>query len=289
VKQATGDAIWTPPTFEVNKVQRTATLAVKGVTTTVAGILAGLVQIKISQITGSTPSILRVNGPELKEKNITRVIQIVSPNEPPIGSSRDDMLLFLAHCVVWKAGCSVYGGFVRDLIINGESATDIDVEVKASGPQEIKRVCGIIKHEAAAHKIKYVEEKQKGAAHTLVFSGGWLGNNIEVDLVDPNIARSDPGVDTDTGNLMINSRNLLSRKQAVGPSLNKIIKHCNNKKFVFLYSFAEEESVWSTRMLKYLKRGWTCITPVPSHIIASHFASYSSLLKGEGKYRQQNN
>ena len=147
---------------------------------------------------------------------------------------------------------------------------------------DVQKKKELIKTVLERHGLKCVEEKTKGAAHTLCFK--FQGDTLEMDLVDPRTQpKTAPGVDCDVGNFAFDKDGL--RLKVGNPklvSLSKAIKHCQSKKFVFyrqLPSASEER-----RLTKYMsERGWTCKSPIP-HEIVQKLQLPSELLKPKDKY-----
>jgi len=74
-----------------------------------------------------------VRAPEGSALNIYQT-QLSTRSPPPVGSisDRNAQMVFIAHALVWRGGCCLYGGFVRDLVVRGEKANDIDVGYSVS-------------------------------------------------------------------------------------------------------------------------------------------------------------
>lgn len=248
------------------------------------GVLVGRIQSALCDMFHLDVDDLQVSMPAgaigQKIQNNPRLMKLSTNRQPTALNTRDDAMLLLAHAAIWQAGCSVYGGFVRDWVIRGKRANDIDVLTPINGVQQ---VAGIMKNAAQAMNINLITEKAKGAAHTLVFS--WAGESIDVDLVDPSqVNVIPPGVDCDAGNLMINSQGVLCKKvPAAGGailSVHQSVEHVENKKFVFFYNVSNcAESL--RRLTKYLERGWICLSKQPN---MPELQKYSNFLQPEQQY-----
>jgi HrpA-like RNA helicase len=280
---------WTHPLFTVDAANRTALLTLYGpVACSIAGVLAGEIQSAIYQQMGSLSAKVNVQGNDaLRALNNPRLMLLTSSARITPSQSRADALMFIAHTLIWKAGCSIYGGFVRDWVINGESANDLDCELSQSGQSETNRVTKILRTEISSTSITYQTTRQKGPATCLTFSGPWAGHDIEVDLVDPNLPRNSPGIDCDVGNLQISANGLAKKlPQAGEPDLPlfKIIKHCRAKKFVFFYNISQDPSMCMKRIIKYLSRGWKCLSPIPQTFLQRVPSEYAPLLQPQQKF-----
>jgi hypothetical protein len=277
------------PQFTVDARASRATLSMDLKAAPIAGILAGIVQRCLYNFGGIHAAKLTVNGASsLTTMSNPRLMMLLSSVPPRVGLSRDDAVLFLASILVWKAKCSLYGGFVRDFIINAESANDIDCELPSSAPSEIQRVTTILRTEIVSTPIRLAGSEKKGAAHCVTFRGPWVGKDIQVDLVDPNLIRPSPGVDCDVGNLIIRPDGEISRKQPDAGGdllpLAKCIKHCRKKQFVFFYNFDADPTMCTKRVHKYLSRGWKCLSAIPRHRYSPQIAQYSHLIVPSPKY-----
>jgi hypothetical protein len=154
----------------------------------------------------------------------------------------------------------VYGGFVRDWVIRGESANDIDVntgdyDATQRAMQQALQPYGITMQTSQP----WGETK---AYRRLTFV--WQGSSLEVDLVDPSkVPHTPPGVDCDVGNLKIDSRGGLQLKVPELVSLEKSIKHALSKKFVCFYEPSSDMA--KRRIHKYMQRGWASKNEKPKY------------------------
>ena len=170
-------------------------------------------------------------------------------------------------------------GILRDWLIRGETANDVDTHV-----DDVQQKKEHIKTVLARHGLKCVEEKAKGPAHTLCFN--FEGSQLEMDLVDPKEQpNTPPGVDCDVGNFAFDKTGL--RLKVVNSklvSLSKAIKHCQSKKFVFYRQLPDGPNDNEERRLKkYIGRGWTCKSYIPPDIVQK-LRLPSELLKPKKKY-----
>jgi len=220
--------------------------------------------------------------------------QLATKSPPPVGSisERNSQMVFIAHAVVWRGGCCVYGGFVRDLLIRSEVANDIDVGYNPS-KISLQNVLVIVREAARAVNLVVVQENSsKGMAYALTLRGGDQ-RPFDVDVVnmDEVAHKSEsPGVDCDVGNMLVE----ISGKDSFGMrlkvmnrscllSLAESQRHCMSKCFVFYYSM--ETNTARQRLDKYFRRGWVCLTQLsPNFLSWANTAGYSSLLKPREKY-----
>jgi hypothetical protein len=85
----------------------------------------------------------------------------------------------LAHAVrrphiraqVWECGASIYGGFVRDWVVRGRPAEDVDALVPPG--KTVAAVAAAIRAAADQRGLTFVGERIKGAARALTFDDPW--------------------------------------------------------------------------------------------------------------------
>jgi len=291
VQRAAGENCkWSVPSVHVDVQQRTVTLAVRGVAATIAGILAGEIQANIHKCLRSTSIRLQLNGPGVSSTlSNPRLMTLTSSLSPLLGRTRNDAMLFLAHTMVWVVGCSIYGGFVRDWVIRGESANDIDTLLCRSGEPEVERVKDLLLRTISMHPIELVSSRRKGAAYCLQFSGPWSGEPIDIHLIDPNLPRPPPKVDCDAGNLCITRNGLGKKEERAGGNqlpLIKCVEHCLKKKFVFFYNIPDQHQMAMPRLKMYFSRGWKCLSTIPEPYASSNeLQTYKSLQTPMNKYK----
>lgn len=276
-------------------------LKLNGVARTICSLLAGRIQKALHfSLQGPTHAHFRTTGEHgTRMRDYPRLMQMLSPQAPlSRWRSRNDVILILAHAAVWSANCTVYGGFIRDWVIRGEEANDIDVMLPDESTSAQNAAMNTILRAAEQYGVEFVQSRAKGAAHTLVFMGAWTDgvngrNTIDVDLVAPNVNKTPPFVDCDVGNLCINAQKGLVKKSpnAGEPILNiaKSISHCQKKKFVFFYdcSVGADRAMCVRRLQKYLQNGWRCVSPLPQDVVNTLMPKYGALLTPKQKYNKK--
>jgi hypothetical protein len=245
-----------------------------GLTKSIAGLLLGRLQTVLTTQLGAVDVGVAVESDSGSTGNSSLQQQLLNnPRQMQMATStlqtcsinfkeREHAVLFLAHTVVWRLRCMVYGGFVRDWVIRGENANDIDVKL-AQG-QDPAAVAEQLSHEVkSAPGLHVAERKVKGSAYTVVIGGPWKGRSIDVDLVSTTIVTQKPGVDADVDNLAIDPTGQLVKRvrEAGGEHLSLIahVQHCQAKQFVFFYSPSDAPDMVRTRLKKLFDRGWVCI------------------------------
>ena len=187
----------------------------------------------------------------------TRLSLLMRKQKPAAPLNADDAKLHIAHAAIHDAGTTIYGGFVRDWVIRGESANDIDVST--SNYDATERTLTETLERVSIHFVQAKLWGVTNACRRLEFSfEGADGATVplEVDLVDPSkVPHTPPGVDCDVGNLKIDQRGGLQLKVAGLVSLEKTVKHAIAQKFVLFYEPSGD--VARRRVDKYTGRGWT--------------------------------
>ena len=168
----------------------------------------------------------------VQEKNLR--LNIIQGNaEPKRPENREEALLYLAWTAIHKADCVLYGGFIRDYIVRGESANDVDTSTC-----NVDGSFKIIKAALEEVGMHFVKEFDKGQAKTKCFNYPGQGNEnaLELDMCDPRkLVSSKPDVDCDAGNLQISLDAGLSLKVPkmanFGFTLAQTIEHCHFRDF----------------------------------------------------------
>eukprot|EP01041_Mallomonas_annulata_P007813 gene7813-15980_t len=254
--------------------ESTIDLTLTGLTKSLSGLIVGKIRSILSLLYNLSAEIIIPSGSQSNNEMRTwlsdnpRLLQLAT-NKPPFTTrspplSRDEVVLLVAHTVVWQLGFKVYGGFVRDWVIRGEAANDIDsVTPTTVDLHDVGRQLGDI---LKPYGIVIVDERQNGAAWTIDFKKEGWSHDIKIvslDMVHDNFKAQSPGSDCDCGNLCIdNTGQLVKKSNDAGGTLIPLVKcmrHCLKKKFVFFYSLVTNIDVIKRRLKKYFSRGWTCI------------------------------
>ncbi|ETI45821.1 hypothetical protein F441_09644, partial [Phytophthora nicotianae CJ01A1] len=183
------------------------------------------------------------------------------------------------------------GGFVRDWLLLGNSANDIDVNI-CSPQMTVDNIAailqGVLKQQPSLQLV-LADKGAKGAAHCLQISAPFLKKAIEIDLVDPTkVHVTPPGVDTDVGNVMVSMDGLQKKYQYADGGhipLEKAIRHALKKEFVFFYDTSKHDASVTRRLRKYLDRQWTCISPIAESCLSQLSNSQRSLIHPKSKYQ----
>jgi hypothetical protein len=213
---------------------------------------------------------------------LPRLLPLRKADKPPSPSCIDEAVIHVAHAAIFDAGCVVYGGFLRDWVVRGETANDVDV--RTSDYDATEQAMNTALQEFGINCSGSQPWGQNKTFRRLQYT--WQGNAIDVDLVNPSLVPSTPpGVDCDVGNLQLDKHNGLQLKvPRLGQhvSLAKSVKHCMSKKFVLFYDPSGSEPA-GRRLKKYIERGWICISHVPDDV-ASRLGLSTEQLKPKQKY-----
>jgi hypothetical protein len=220
--------------------------------------------------------------------NNPRLMRLATASLPTSSGGRDESMLLIAHALIWQAGCTLYGGFVRDWVIRGEPANDIDALIPSNrSPQQVQ---ALLQQCAKQVGIQVTGLREKGIATTVTLQVPGAGN-VEVDLVTLENKRKHappPGVDCTVGNLCVLPNGVLdklNKNAAPTVSLAKCKSHCEKKKFVFLYDPQSNPGMCAARLRKYLSRGWVCLTTLPSSFLEQNgLTEFATLIKPKAKY-----
>lgn len=177
---------------------------------------------------------------------------------------RQRVCLGLAQFVIYGLGLSVYGGFVRDLVINGEDADSIDVRVE-KGDSPMRHAEAIVR-KMESLGAKFAASSSGVASYSLGFQLD--GKGFRVNLVDTQRLRDEgqinkPYVDADVNNFIIDREHGLTLDVRIRDlSLAESIKHCRKRRFVFLCDYGADPRVYRQRLKELLRRGYTCVSDV---------------------------
>ena len=247
-------------------------MTITGLTKSLAGLIVGKIRSALNLLFNCDAKILQLASEPSAEfrtwlSENPRLMKLATNRSPfPLSQpcSREDVVLLVAHTIIWQLGFKVYGGFVRDWAVRGEEANDIDSSV----PPTIVNLHNVgrdLGDRLKGYGIVVTNEKQTGAAWTIVMRKEDWGNDVksvDLDMVHDSFSSQAPGADCDCGNLCINNTGQLVKKCDAGGSvlpLVKCLRHCTKKRFVFFYSLSDNIDVATRRLKKYFTRGWTCI------------------------------
>jgi hypothetical protein len=67
-------------------------------------------------------------GGDSRPTLVSRLLPLRKSDKQSAPSCIEEAVMHLAHEAIFDAGCVVYGGFLRDWVVHGETAGDVDVE-----------------------------------------------------------------------------------------------------------------------------------------------------------------
>eukprot|EP00767_Chilomastix_cuspidata_P004986 gnl/Chilomastix_cuspidata/5171.p1 GENE.gnl/Chilomastix_cuspidata/5171~~gnl/Chilomastix_cuspidata/5171.p1 ORF type:complete len:2662 (-),score=815.92 gnl/Chilomastix_cuspidata/5171:472-8457(-) len=221
-----------------------------------------------------------------------RLEQLLLEDAAPIELHRNDVMRALAHEMVWAAGCSVHGTFVRDWVLRNEEADSVECLLPDATEDARRAALAVVQRFARSHSLELRERVHAGVSDVEVI-GDWTDTDsdgnprwIGVTLTAPCAEAARPAVYTSVENLAVSSRGIAQRSRAgsrvapVRDCLQQIIR----KEFVLFTDASAPLDAATVAHLKcaYFNRGWTCLSPnVPEAITAG---VPSALLCPDEKY-----
>eukprot|EP00050_Salpingoeca_kvevrii_P010594 m.9299 g.9299 ORF g.9299 m.9299 type:complete len:569 (-) comp2957_c0_seq1:171-1877(-) len=185
----------------------------------------------------------------------------------------------VAHFITWKTPGRIYGGFVRDWLINNEEANDIDVALpnRRDVAKFSRDLVDFARNTLRLECPDSPTEKGKAQAFKLCFPaapGRLRPKAFDVDVtVKGEIVAGPPGVDCSAGNLAIAPRAKLEKKVELAGgrhiTLQHCIRHCQDHKFVFFYRFEDDRDMCTYCVKKLLGRQWTCLNRLPDQLMSA--------------------
>ncbi len=261
-----------PVEIKVHKSQAQVRVTVDGSAFPLVSVILGRVQSTLLEYSedGSVPLLsVQDNADEkghkiFRNSNLTQLStsRFLSPMPPQL--TRLQALIRIAHFALWDLNMTVYGGFVRDMVIREEEPNDIDILMDRKG------VTNVIANKLIAHATGVLKLRvksplhTKGAAKTVEFDAQGWQKGIEVDLVEPGVGKLPPYVDCDVGNICLKPRGVLGLKVLHTPrtstpliDLTTSISRCQARQFEAYYDPQEPSGEARKRVNKYLRRGWS--------------------------------
>ncbi|GCA63523.1 hypothetical protein KIPB_010413 [Kipferlia bialata] len=192
----------------------------------------------------------------------------VTPQHTP--GDRNSVMLMLVHHLIWATGCSVYGGFVRDWVIRGKEANDIDCLLPSMSQLDSVKasLIGCAKHLG----LQWTGEVGHPNSYMVSFSGAGMAP-ISVDLVDPHLSSPPPHCECSAANVKINEKGVMAKKAYAGGDLVTLadcVSHIQSKSFVCFIDWGCAANTTGCDNLvrrvkrKYLDRGWSLLNRLPT-------------------------
>jgi hypothetical protein len=184
------------------------------------------------------------------------------------GLDRGGGYMLLAHVIVWKTSCWIYGGFLRDFVINGDAPESMDLDIglplPADGTNLVSALQQVDKHIRGLQNgvtITYKKHAFSNPAQTLLEAefamqkGDGSEEILRLQFVDTKAFPAQ--CESDVSNLKVvrkgNDRAELAVKyenQPPGITVDQICRNVGNR----IMSLNARMS--TVRMDKFRKRGW---------------------------------
>jgi hypothetical protein len=190
------------------------------------------------------------------------------------GTSRQGVMWALAYYLLRKPQVqSIYGGWIRDWLVRGAEANDLDVSVADGGLEEVHRSIQSIAENYGCH-VQLGGLREKGAARScwvVPSDNRWAGRGIEIDLVtQANVdaasggVMQSPGMDCSAGNVCMKydhgtfTTQMELKQQHAAPrtliSLERTLELTRLKQFVMYYDPSSDRG--RRRLRKYQRLKW---------------------------------
>ncbi|GCA62432.1 hypothetical protein KIPB_003670 [Kipferlia bialata] len=203
-----------------------------------------------------------------EESRTNQLLRSTSP--PSLGEDRSGAMVCLAHHLIWQCRCTVYGGFVRDWVIRGERANDLDALLpRVPGLSERGRDSVVRSLVECAHGIglEFCGSRHQPNSYRVSFYTS-RGGYINVELVDPHLRTPPPHVDSSAGNVAVSTAGMHRKVEGRGDlvPLATCLEHIRAKQFVCYLDFKHRDNrgaLHSRVVRKYLDRGWTLLNELP--------------------------
>ncbi|KAL0233303.1 hypothetical protein GEMRC1_012048 [Eukaryota sp. GEM-RC1] len=199
-----------------------------------------------------------------------RLSDILCGIEPIKFDSKQSVMAMIAHILVWKLDCVIYGGFIRDFLLANAEARDIDCMTPTDDVfnQTVDRFLAEVRNVFSIVEFKKIRQNNPICTKTSFSIGDFA---IDVDFTRPSGGfihpqASPPFVEADVSNFIISKQELLSFKIKTAQenfSLDMTLRHCYNKEYVFFYDLAKYRKMAVPRLVKRIKSGWKCLSVVP--------------------------
>jgi HrpA-like RNA helicase/8-oxo-dGTP pyrophosphatase MutT (NUDIX family) len=185
---------------------------------------------------------------------LPNLVLITSPQTP----ASTDPLVRAAHAAIWQGDFRLYGGMVRDFIIRGEPANDVDIVAPQGMDLTVASARLVQLLAPLGYKLVGSPKIYNAAKHTFSWQDG---TQITIDVTKDEVKANFPFVDTDVGNFIVSRTGIAKRRDFAGNGLTlaESIKHCSAKQFVFMCRSDDKSRIERV----YFGRGWTCINTLP--------------------------
>ena len=205
--------------------------------------------------------------------------------EPPSNPSkakrlgRQEAMMHLARMAAHDVPeCSVGGGFIRDRIVHGMPATDVDVLVTHDARQTnaaaaVRKAAESFVKTLKTWGLHHHSTRTKGMALTVAVTGKFTGMAIDVDFTSRNESmQQPPGVDCSANNLEFDqASSSIKLKASHVHDVETTLRLTAAHRCVMYYEATQDESRYARRLVKCIQSGYTMIStpghPVPASVL----------------------
>ncbi|KAG9396463.1 Pre-mRNA splicing factor RNA helicase [Carpediemonas membranifera] len=189
-------------------------------------------------------------------------------------NQRVDLQVQVARVLLHRVpGLTIYGGSVRDWVIRGEAPNDIDCKIPDD--TNIESISAELTRLPQVTFAQYLQPGSKPSHQILLQT---VFGQVDIDFVTDTIAKQlatrPPFVEADVSNFAVSvERNLHPKVAAIRGKpfdMEEAMEHALNKQFVFYMSYDASASYYCRRLLKYVNKGWECLSPVPQEAKDRH-------------------
>ena len=161
---------------------------------------------------------------------------------------RDELLLQLCWFGVHILGFTLFGGFIRDFLIRGETPTDLDFRADSANILNVANEFAMYAKHAYEVDIQ-IQSKHKGVAiGTLVYEG----KPCRIDFIASNAFKSGTSVDFDVNNFQITAEKKVHQRVDIGMSNKRILDSLQRKQCRAIFYDPQ-------RAQKMAAKGWTIL------------------------------
>ena len=167
--------------------------------------------------------------------------------------------------LLFQCKCEIYGGFIRDWIIDNKEPNDIDFLAKNGSHIKsfINHLALFAKENGIEMTVCPIESVSCGKRVQIKFESRKFTNLIKCDAI---ILEKSPEVcDADVNNLLLNEKGRLVQKiKHQSYTVEESISNIQQKKFNFFQGWEEDANYSTARVLKLLNKNYRCNYGVPA-------------------------
>jgi hypothetical protein len=204
---------------------------------------------------------------DLESGAISGRLVLLFSDKPIQVQARDDLLILVAKFLLNECQMTIYGGFLRDWLINNKEATDIDSSF--SPGRNLDTIRGTLdaftRKNGLTWKVENQHQTSVGHLTIIKICKGTI--ECSVDLLVPTGAPS-TSCDADINNIKLHCPNkqLLIEQKVTVPAytINDSITNIRANQFNCHISFGSNPGYAATRAKKLLSKGFRCLSGIPA-------------------------